>query len=71
MATTRQIKFLIKRFKNTETILSYLNDLLSDMTNRQIAEKYHINSTQVQRDRNNFTKRIIERKVLNFLKENS
>lgn len=69
MATTRQIKFLVKRFKNSEIILSYLNDLLSDMTNQQIAEKYHTNSTQVQRDRNNFVRKIIERKVLNFLKK--
>jgi len=71
MATTRQIKFLLKRFKSKEAILIYLNDLLSDMTNNQIAEKYNIANTQVQRDRNNFLKKVVDRKVLNFLRKGS
>jgi len=67
MATIRQIKFLLKRFKNKKKVIEYLNDLISDMTNKEIANKYNISTTQVQRDKNNFIKKIIDKKVFNYL----
>lgn len=68
MASSRQIHFLFKRFDNNKRDLQqYLNDLCSSKSVKFIADKYAFGSTQVQRDRSNFTYRQINNVVLDII----
>jgi len=65
MYTDRQIKFLLSRFNNDlNRIETYLNDLCSRNTVESLAAKYSTNVVQIQRDRNNFTKRQLSPELL-------
>jgi hypothetical protein len=68
MASSRQIHFLYKRFNNKKSkIQSYLKDLCSSNSVKFISEKYGFGSTQVQRDRSNFTSRQINNDISNII----
>ena len=70
MPTDRQIMFLIKRFnENKKLIKQYLTDLCRDIKVHDLAKAYDTNQVQIQRDRNNFTQRKIEIKVLKIINE--
>ena len=65
MYTDRQIKFLLSRFNNNLNLIEkYLNDLCSRNTVESLAAKYSTNAVQIQRDRNNFTKRQLSPELL-------
>lgn len=70
MANKRQIHFLLKRFDQDEKALqSYLDDLCGQHSVKTISDKYGFGTTQVQRDRSNFTSRKIDseiRKIINM-----
>ena len=61
MANSRQIHFLLKRFNNNQNkVKAYLEDLCSTESVKSLSFKYGFGSTQIQRDRSNFTSRKIE-----------
>ena len=61
MANSRQIHFLLKRFNNNQNkVQGYLEDLCSTESVKSLSTKYGFGSTQIQRDRSNFTSRKIE-----------
>ena len=58
MYTDRQVKYLLSRFNNDLNLIkNYLKDLCSRETVESLASKYSTNVVQIQRDRNNFTKK--------------
>ncbi len=60
MANSRQIHFLLKRFNNNQNkVQAYLKDLCSTQSVKSLSLKYGFGSTQIQRDRSNFTTRKI------------
>ena len=64
MANKRQIHFLLKRFNQNEEVLqAYLDDLCGHLSVKTISDKYGFGTTQVQRDRSNFTSRIIDSEI--------
>ena len=65
MANSRQIHFLLKRFDNNKNqVESYLSDLCSSKTVKSLSQKYGFGTTQVQRDRSNFTSRKINSDII-------
>ena len=65
MANSRQIHFLLKRFDNNKNqVESYLSDLCSSETVKSLSQKYGFGTTQVQRDRSNFTSRKINSDII-------
>ena len=65
MANSRQIHFLLKRFGNNKNqVESYLSDLCSSETVKSLSQKYGFGTTQVQRDRSNFTSRKINSDII-------
>ena len=70
MHTDRQIKFLLNRFDNDNLKVEiYLNDLCSNEKVKDLAKKYNSNPMQIQRDRNNFIEKKIEKSILKKLEK--